>query len=211
MRVHKLNKNQFLPALATVSVMFSTGRAFKLINLLVALQFSNRNFGVLVGRRACLLILMLAILCAPNSINACRVCAITATGLMPKHPHSLQIAVAIRRELDLGLLMSDEQVLTKEDIESDESRFWSLMSRRKFLTGKIDILLIEDGRLHHVDAVGRSSSSSERIRVVTGRSVLQGLLDRRLHLETAVNRGLLVIEAEDNNVDHQASNTNNAS
>jgi hypothetical protein len=141
----------------------------------------------------CVAVLTLTV-CAPLDTAGCTYCLTPAGGFKLKHPESLTIAVAIRRELDSGLLTEPAEGKSNKLRTSDDSQLWAKLARRKFLADGFEVLLIEDGVLHRVDAVDKKSKREGRIRLVTGRAVLRSLLDRRLHLETAVYRGLVIVE-----------------
>lgn len=132
--------------------------------------------------------------CTPLTVMACVCCVTPNGGLKLNHPKSLVIAMAIRRDLDLGLLTNPAQEESKDQRPSRDSQMWGKLAGRKFLADGFEVLLIEDGKLHRVDALDELSSTTRQIRLITGRSVLEGLLDRRLHLETAINRGLVIVE-----------------
>jgi hypothetical protein len=144
-------------------------------------------------RSFCVVVLALTV-CAPLDTAGCTYCLTPSGGFKLKHPESIAIAVAIHRELDSGLLTKPAAGKSNKLRSSDDSQLWAKLTRRNFLANGFEVLLIEDGVLHRVDAVDKKSKREGRIRLVTGRAVLRSLLDRRLHLETAVCRGLVIVE-----------------
>lgn len=123
---------------------------------------------------------------APATLVACGDCVVPTGGLGPTHPHSMQVALAIRQAMNLGIV---EPV--------DEKRYqnaWNVLNKRSFLKQTCEVLLIEDGSLHAIAAVDGSNAQNETIKLVTGRAVLQALAEGRLHLENAVSRGLVILE-----------------
>ena len=96
------------------------------------------------------------------------------------HPRWLQVAGSIRRDLESGRL-------------ARVARIGSL-AKRTFLREEFDLLLVDDGSHHRIASAGQVRRRAPPIRWVTGRAVLQALLENKLDLETAVKCGLVVVE-----------------
>ncbi len=135
----------------------------------------------------------------PATVLACGFCMAPSGGLKFVHPKSLQVAVAIRRDLDSGLLKGN--VATPGNKVSDHFRQLQtgrILAERFFLLDGFELLLIEDGSHYRIEgnvSLRRGNRTvPPPIRWVTGRDVLQSMLKNDLDLETAVKRGLVVVE-----------------
>ena len=134
----------------------------------------------------------------PAPIWSCGLC-ITPGGLRIVHPKSLDVAVAIRRDLDSGLLKQSSALPhEKADRHFRDLQTGRMLAERLILRDGFELLLIEDGaryRIENTRAVrDRNRIAPLPVRWVTGRAVLQALLGRQLEFETAVKRGLVVVE-----------------
>ena len=135
----------------------------------------------------------------PAIVLACGFCTTPGGGLTVVHPKSLDVAVAIRRELDSGLLQ--KHVVMAADREQRQFRNLPrgrILADRLDLRQTVEVLLIEDGSHYRIEpSVERrpqNRSAPAPIRWITGRAVLLALMERRLNLDTVINRGLLVVE-----------------
>jgi len=137
--------------------------------------------------------------CNPASLWACGFCTTPRGGLTAVHPKSLDVAVAIRREIDSGLLKKSVAMPTnKADRQFCDLQIGRILAERLFLREGFELLLIEDGSHYRIE--GRTNSGRQKrqtppsVRWVTGRDVLLALLERHLDLALAVERGLIVLE-----------------
>ena len=133
----------------------------------------------------------------PASVLACGFCTTPRGALTAIHPKSLDVAVAIRRDIDSGLL---KQSLPEENADRHfrDLQTGRMLAERLFLRDGFELLLIEDGSYYRIEG-DMSSRRGKRtvpppIRWVTGRDVLQSMLKNDLDLETAVKRRLVIVE-----------------
>jgi hypothetical protein len=134
----------------------------------------------------------------PAIVSACGLC-VTPGGLKIVHPRSLDLAIAIRRDLDSGLLRRRVGMPQKKvDQHYSDLQTGRILSERLSLREGFELLLIEDGARLHIEGAPmlrhRKQGESPSTRWVTGRDVLQALLERQLDLEQAVKRGLIILE-----------------
>ncbi len=135
----------------------------------------------------------------PSRVATCGLCPRIRGGLTVVHPKSIQVALAIRRDLDTGLLKwNPASVKAEQHRRFGNLQVGQVLAVRHSLREGFELLLIEDGARYRIDNLrhlrGRKRPARPPIRWVTGRAVLQALLKKELALETAVERGLLVVE-----------------
>jgi hypothetical protein len=135
----------------------------------------------------------------PSQVGTCGLCPQIRGGLTVVHPKSIQVAIAIRRDLDTRLLKWDPtSVKPDQHRQFGNLQVGQVLAVRHGLREGFELLLIEDGARYRIDNLrrlrGRKRPAWPPIRWVTGRAVLQALLKKELTLETAVKRGLLVVE-----------------
>ena len=135
---------------------------------------------------------------APAAVLACGFCA-TPGVLKIAHPRSLDVAVAIRRDLDSGILKRTAATpKDKTERHYRDLQAGRILAERLLLREGFELLLIEDGSHYRIE--GRSGRDLQKretassIRWVTGRDVLLALLERQLDLNLAVERGLIILE-----------------
>ena len=120
---------------------------------------------------------------APPS-SACGTCVEVRGGLGAVHPKSLEVALAIRRELDAKRLADiapnkDHARRRCRDIHAGRT-----LAKRLSVRDGFELLLIEDGSSYRIEALRPPPST----RCITGRAVLRALLQGDLEFETAVKR-----------------------
>jgi hypothetical protein len=143
----------------------------------------------------------LAVVCGHSEVAGCGACLNLGGSLTIVHPKSLQLAINIRRDIDAGLLKLNPVPEKKEDIHWRDLQTGRILAERFFLSNGFDLLLIEDGSHRRIESPATSQRGNRQegtvsppIRWVTGRAVLQSMLKNQLDLETAVKRGLIVVE-----------------
>lgn len=133
----------------------------------------------------------------PALVFACGFCT-TPSGLKILHPKSLDVAVAIRRDLDSGLLKRNPARPQGKANRFRDLQTGRILAERFFQREGFELLLIEDGAHYRIEPASREHLRQRRvpppIRWVTGRAVLQSMLKNEMDLETAVKRGLVVVE-----------------
>ena len=152
-----------------------------------------------VIRYACLLAAgFLAFHSVWKSATACGLC-VTPGGLVITHPKSLEIAIAIRREIDEGRLENKNAIPTDpSDRHFSDLQAARILVERLQLREGIELLLVEDSsryRIENAQELHRGKRVAvPSIRWVTGRAALHAMLKGDLELDVATKRGLLVIE-----------------
>ena len=129
----------------------------------------------------------------PASVLACGFCTTPRGALTAIHPKSLDVAVAIRRDIDSGLLRRRVGMpQTKADRHFHDLQTGRMLAERLFLRDGFELLLIEDGshyRIENARVVGdRNRMAAPPVRWVTGRAVLKALLGRQLEFEPRSRR-----------------------
>ena len=141
---------------------------------------------------------MMVVASSPVSASACGFCTAPG-GLKIAHPKSLDVAIAIRRALDAGLLTSSvgpPAETTDRDFEDVQTA--RMLAQRLYLREPFELLLIEDGSHYWIEGtpqfLRRERSATPAIRLVTGRAVIRGLLARDLTVGVALEKGLIIVE-----------------
>jgi hypothetical protein len=130
---------------------------------------------------------------------ACGLCITPRGGLSALHPKSLAVAIAIRRDIDAGLLTHKQDKPEEKAVRHDRDlQTGRILVERLSLRHGFELLLIEDGSHFRIEGIAelrrRNQPTAPSVRWVTGRDVMVALLERRLKLETAISRGLIVVE-----------------
>lgn len=139
------------------------------------------------------------------SLWACGSCTLPGS-LRITHPESLNVAISIRREIDAGSL--DESVSIpkqKTNCHFRDLQTGRILAERFGLREGFELLIIEDGSHYRIESAifqrDRKRTALPTIRWVTGRIVLYSMLENKMDFETAVERGLIIVEKT------EASNT----
>ena len=143
-------------------------------------------------------------LIATPDLAACGLCSIPAGGLEAVHPKSLNVAVAIRRDIEEGVLEAAPADAASRILGL---RMQQLVSKTyPDSPGTTEILLIETGSRFQIGTAGSAFPSAPvparnetpatkvSIRWITGHAVLQALLGREMTVSSAVKRGLIIVE-----------------
>lgn len=149
------------------------------------------------------LLAAVALIATPD-LAACGACSLPAGSLKTVHPRSLEVAVAIRRDIEEGVLEATPADAVPRILGL---RMRQLLSKTyPDSPGTTEILLIETGSRFQIGTAGSAfpsapvSARSEppatkvSIRWITGHAVLQALLAREMTVSSAVKRGLIIVE-----------------
>ncbi len=154
------------------------------------------------GARVITAVLAVAMLCPIDRLPGCGLCPVVRGGLTVVHQKSLDIAIAIRRDLDAGLLEPAASARGKKHSPFRDLQIGQVLAVRHGLRDGFELLVIEDGTHYRIDrSVGlrrrrrAAPPPATIVRWVTGRAVLEALLKKQLTPKVAVQRGLLVIES----------------
>jgi hypothetical protein len=101
----------------------------------------------------------------------------------------MRLMSAIRRDVDAKRLSPPVSSSPQDDLRAAR-----VLSQRLSLGEGFELLLIDDGSHHRIESAEQLRRLRPPIRWVTARAVLEALLEKRLDLETAVVRGLVVVE-----------------
>lgn len=138
--------------------------------------------------------------------RGCTVCAEIPGTLGAVHPESIRLALAIRREIETGRLAHGLPPGAVAEMGGAEL-VWHLRRLTELHGTELEgteFVLIETGARIRIDAdsplgpvIGPATQQlpPPRIRWVTGRDVLHALLERRLDVPAAMDRGILLVEA----------------
>jgi hypothetical protein len=144
-------------------------------------RWATLAFGLIAG--------VAAVTGAVEPVRACTVCVVVRGGFEVAHPDSLDVAIAIRREIDAGRLGTTPS-LAPPDL------LGTALVKRLAMRDGFELLLVEDGSRYRFD--GRPDVRGRRRtptrRWITGRAVLGALLSGALDPRKAIARGLMVVE-----------------
>jgi len=138
----------------------------------------------------------LVLVLACGAAEACGFHGALGDGFSALHPRSLQVAFAVQDAVETGIV--DKPSVTPGSYARAALRLGAVQRRLSGSAAPISILLVDSGLWTRLDplAVHAEGPRPGDVVVLTGEPVLAAMLEGRLPVADAIDRGLVVIDGE---------------